>query len=230
MEDLRHKLYPAVQNKVTAIIKKQPLDELTFLLLGFSKTGSQNIAKSKATWQYSYQNIPGGLEYIARYKALFKTYEATDPEKVGLQRGKKIQLNAPLSQSHGCVLHLDEFVRQLPQWPELGYKPRWGKWNTKAELSNSWNGAVLAVLYELKYGKQPHFKGLLEALKSKPFTPTCQFNLCLGEPGPSHDLLTPEAREIQIENFSKGITDPITEKSLETIEPPEEFSITFSDL
>ncbi|AXQ66781.1 glycosyl transferase [Vibrio phage vB_VpS_PG07] len=206
MEQYRHALYHKVKETLKQVKTGEvPLTELHLMLLGFSKRGKQSLAKSQSTWQFSFGNAPGGIEYICRYWALHEERDNyfLNPESVGLGRGKS-DVGTELSFSSGDTTHIKEFVRKLPQWPELGYKPNWGKWKKNSELSNTWNTPVLAVLYEIIYEKPVHIMQLVEELKTREFEPTCQFNLCNGNPGLKHPILTKASRAEQIEDFRQG--------------------------
>lgn len=233
MEQYRELLSEAVRNELRAFAEGKPT-ELRLALLGFSKNGKQKISKVEDTWQYSWQNTPGGIEYILRYNAQFNPklkYAVFNPiTQLNLKRTTKGMSVKTMSWSYGDTENIADFVRELPEWPELGYKPRWGKWVKNEVTDNTWNAAVLAVLYELIYDTPVHLVNLIDALKGKPFTPTCQFNLSMGLPGPKHPLLTEESRKQMIDDLVDGkVASPLTIKKSGYQKPQDDLVISFDD-
>lgn len=204
MKTTKEQLYHAVQQKLLDFKNKVNLTELNFILLGFSKAGKQRLPKSQDTWEYSYQNIPGGLEFVARYAAINQEPRTPDPRKLGIDLGSTLELGQGLSHTVGCTKHIQEFARNVPNWPELGFKPKWGKWKFSKEVSNTWNVAALSVLYTLEYGEEPHFTALHNTFKDIPYTRTCQINLCLGSPGVKNTVLSQGQREQLIQDLREG--------------------------
>lgn len=229
MEQYRHELREKVRELLIDFRDNGTTTELHLLLLGFSRTGKQALSKSTGTWTYSFTNIPGGLEYLCRYNALFKRdFRPMNAEGIGLARAK-MDVGTNLSYSSGDSEHIREFVDTLPQWPELGYKPRWGKWLKNETVENTWNAAPLAVLYELVYGKPVHIMNLVNVLKTKEFQPTCQINLCTGDPGPKNKLFSVESRKDIIEALVAGTpAEPLEVKELGIEKEKPELKIKFN--
>lgn len=201
-----------VQGSIKEYKTKRGISKLTLVAMGYGiTTGKLAITKSQSTWQYSFRQISPLLEYISRRQIRLKGVSVVTPGTIGLDIPMDKDLFSgrdprPVLDTGTSTEHIDEFVANLPQdMPELGYKPKWGKFTKNEVYENAWNAPILAMLYFAVYGEYPMLSELIEKLKTVEFPFKSQINFSLGKPGKQNKYWSEEQWTQARRDFSNGL-------------------------